>query len=405
VPGLLPILIGFLIGEVILFILIFWGYNKLSGSGIIPAHSRMRGRILLAALLLPALYALIGTFGFFAVRAAPGVSIPELVGLPAAGPPDPIAPEPDSGDTIDPTQAAGVPAEETPSTLAPPTPTNGDAAGEIPPGKIVYACQIFKTGLRDQICLINSDGTGYRRLSREDLWDHNFPSLSPDGKSIVYVAQEPAEFFQVYEMNLDSGAYWALTQADGTTSAPEISPDGLYIVYNQIWESSNTIWVMERDGSNPQMIFGLPRGSGWDPVWSSDGRSILFASDRAGGIQLFTIEPDGTNLNQITNLPDLRGRSDWSPDGQTIATYTGPPWEREIVIISADGSNPRLITSGGNNLAPSFSPDGQWITFTSYRDKYREDLGCEIYVMRIDGSGVTRLTYDDICNWQPRWGP
>jgi len=43
------------------------------------------------------------------------------------------------------------------------------------------------------------------------------------------------------------------------------------------------------------------------------------------------------------------------------------------------------VTEGGNNLAPDFSPDGQWIAFTSYRDRYGEHNGCEIYILRLDG--------------------
>jgi TolB protein len=83
----------------------------------------------------------------------------------------------------------------------------------------------------------------------------------------------------------------------------------------------------------------------------------------------------------------------------------GPTWEREIILFDVDGLNVRQITDGGNNLAPSFSPDGQWLAFTSYRDLYQDPHGCEIYIMRVDGSQITRLTANDYCDWQPRWGP
>jgi TolB protein len=41
----------------------------------------------------------------------------------------------------------------------------------------------------------------------------------------------------------------------------------------------------------------------------------------------------------------------------------------------------------------------------SYRDHPGEGDGCEIYVMRVDGSELHRLTDNDYCDWQPRWGP
>ncbi|MCB0120041.1 MAG: PD40 domain-containing protein, partial [Anaerolineales bacterium] len=75
-------------------------------------------------------------------------------------------------------------------------------------------------------------------------------------------------------------------------------------------------------------------------------------------------------------------------------------------IMNADGSNARMLTpTGGNSQGPSISPDGQWVAFTSYFDHYGEIHGCEIYIMRVDGTDVRRLTDNDYCDYQPRWGP
>jgi Tol biopolymer transport system component len=74
--------------------------------------------------------------------------------------------------------------------------------------------------------------------------------------------------------------------------------------------------------------------------------------------------------------------------------------------MNADGSNSHQLTpSGGNSQGPSFSPDGQWVAFTAYFDKYGDDHGCEIYIIRIDGTDLRRLTNNDYCDYQPRWGP
>jgi TolB protein len=107
----------------------------------------------------------------------------------------------------------------------------------------------------------------------------------------------------------------------------------------------------------------------------------------------------------VSNLPALRGRSDWSPQN-FITTYSGEPWQREIYIMNADGSDQHQVSpSGGNSQGPSFSPDGLWIAFTAYFDKYYDINGCEIYIMHTDGTNVRRLTNNDICDYQPRWGP
>jgi Tol biopolymer transport system component len=132
----------------------------------------------------------------------------------------------------------------------------------------------------------------------------------------------------------------------------------------------------------------------------------MFTSDKlVTSYQLFRINLGGTNLVQISDIPGIRGRSDWARYGNQIATYAGDAWKHNIFIMQADGTNVRQITDGGNCLAPSFSPDGQWIVFTGYIDLYGDDLGCEIYTMKIDGSNVKRLTKNDYCDWQPRWGP
>jgi TolB protein len=161
--------------------------------------------------------------------------------------------------------------------------------------------------------------------------------------------------------------------------------------------------TMESNGNN---INNIPRIEGWDPTWSPDGKQILFASNRNGPVQLFVVREDGRNLRQVSNLPAMRGRSDWSPDGQYIVTYSGEAWHRELFIMNADGSNVRQLTpTGGNSQGPSFSPDGQWVAFTAYFDHYGEDHGCEIYIIRVDGTDLRRLTDNDYCDYQPRWGP
>jgi Tol biopolymer transport system component len=115
---------------------------------------------------------------------------------------------------------------------------------------------------------------------------------------------------------------------------------------------------------------------------------------------------NGKQMHRVSNLPAVRGRSDWSPDGQFIVTYSGEPWHHEVYLMNVDGSNAHVISpTGGNSQGASFSPDGQWVTFTSYFDHYGDENGCEIYVMRVDGTDLRRLTDNDYCDYQPRWGP
>jgi TolB protein len=282
-----------------------------------------------------------------------------------------------------------------------PSPSSSDQPG----GHIVFTCQIFKVTAMNQICIMNADGTGYRRLTTEDNLQHFYPSLSPDGQSVLYAGFREENVYEIYKFDFADGSVDRLTNRIGVNTGPEFSPDGQRIVFTRNNPRTNLsqIMLMDADGSD---VGNIPQINGWDPTWSPDGKRILFASDRGGLAQLFTMNLQGRQLSGITNLPSIRGRSDWSPDGQYIVTYSGEAWKREVYIMNADGSNVRQLTpSGGNSQGPAFSPDGQWVVFTAYFDHPGDDHGCEIYIIRTDGTDLRRLTNNDYCDYQPRWGP
>jgi len=283
-----------------------------------------------------------------------------------------------------------------------------DIEDQGPGGKIVYVCQFSKRSGFNQICIINADGSGQRVLTPPSNSDDFFPSIAPDGNSVLF-ASDRSGLYQIYELDLADGDLSQLTDfTDKQAYAPAVSPDNEQIVVyvrqtGADYPNSHNLWVMNRDGSDAHAITSRSGGA-WDPAWSPDSQYILFASEIAGKPQLFITESNGNNPVQVSQFDGIRGRNDWSADGLTLSTYIGTPWDRDIYTFDLAGENVRQLTDGGNNLAPSFSPDGEWIVFMSYRDNIRQDLGCEIYVMRVDGSELTRLTDNDICDWQPRWG-
>ncbi len=294
------------------------------------------------------------------------------------------------------------------SSPVPTVPVNSTLPAIAPPGeptgKIAFTCQIFKEINSEQICMVNADGTGYRRLTPEDSMRHFYPSISPDGRSVMYSAlNEQSKHYEIYELVLETDEIKVLTYSLGDLNAPEISPDGKSIIFTRFFDDPEhpTTWMMDRDGSNPRQVSDV---SAWDPTWSPNGAQVLFASYADGLSQLFVINVDGTGLRQVSNLPALRGRSDWSPM-DLVVTYSGKPWERELFAMNPDGSALRQISpAGGNSQGPSFSPDGQWVAFTAYFDRY-EVHGCEIYIIRVDGTDLRRLTDNEYCDYQPRWGP
>ena len=262
-------------------------------------------------------------------------------------------------------------------------PTVIPASGQ-PVGHIVFTGQIYKYQSSEQICIMNADGSGFKRLTTEDNVRHFYPSLSPDGQSVVYSQYREDNVYEIYELTLPDGQATRLTDRLGVLTGPEISPDGKSIVFMRWTVASDQyqVWLMDWDGSHPRRVFD---GSGWDPTWSPDGTQILFASDRSGSNQLWIGNLDGGGLHQVSHLPALRGRSDWSLQN-LIVTYSGDAWKRELYVMNTDGSNQQQVSPpGGNSQGPSFSPDGQWIAFTAYFDQFH-DIHCScICLIPVDG--------------------
>jgi Tol biopolymer transport system component len=194
-------------------------------------------------------------------------------------------------------------------------------------------------------------------------------------------------------MSIDGGGLKRLTKDIGSLYAPELSPNGERILFTN---NGNGLWVMKPDGKNPHPITNK---DDIDPTWSPDGSMISFASSRSGARQLFVMNADGSNVQQVTDLSNMGGRSTWSPDGMQLAFYRGAQGDHNLYIINVDGTGLVQLTNGGDNLGPSWSPDGNWIAFTSFRDGNNE-----IYIIHPDGTGLMRLTNNSISDWQPRWG-
>jgi len=267
-----------------------------------------------------------------------------------------------------------------------PVPANFD---DTPPvGKIVFACYVKQI---DQICIMNADGTGRSQLTKFNATAF-YPSISPDGTT-VYFSSKQAGGFEIYSVPVYGGDAKKLTNGIGSLYAPELSPNGEWIIFTN---NGKGLWLMRPDGKNSH---ALTDRDDIDPTWSRDGSQIAFASSRAGDRQLFVMNYDGTNIRQVTDLEYMGGRSTFSPDGSKLAFYRGPAGDHNIYIINIDGTGLVQLTDGGDNLGPSWSLDGNWIAFTSYRDGNNE-----IYIIHPDGTGLTRITNSAISDWQPRWG-
>ncbi len=297
---------------------------------------------------------------------------------------------------------ANVPTEPTDTPPAiditiPPTETQPVADYPAPAGKIVFTCNIEG----DEVCIMNADGSGWRRLT--DSYRSFNATLSLDGKKIVYVMDDKKNT-EIYELDLATGKIKQLTDLKTSVGSPEISPDNKYITFH--YRSGNdyeTIWIMNRDGSNPHEFYSSPGKDVHDATWSPDGKQILFAMGKNDSNKFYIMDFSGGTPYLVNDKVNSRGRSDWSKD--LISFDQGAPNLHDVYIMNVDGTNLHQLTHGNNSQGASLSPDGKWIAFTAYTaDSKQSPESCDIFIMHIDGSDVRDLTNSPYCDYQPRWG-
>ena len=185
----------------------------------------------------------------------------------------------------------------------------------------------------------NADGSELRRLTSNGVYTAE-GTLSPDGRTIVFTSLVDGDL-DLYTMRVDGTNVRRLTTAPGYDGGAFFSPDGTKIVYRAWHPTDSTelatyrallaqrlvrpnrmeIWTMNADGSNQRQVTNLG-GANFAPFYAPDGRRILFSSNyrnpRSRNFDLYLVNEDGTGLEQVTTNPDFDGFPQFSPDGRSL---------------------------------------------------------------------------------------
>jgi TolB protein len=148
-----------------------------------------------------------------------------------------------------------------------------------------------------------------------------------------------------------------------------------------------------------EMINGKSaRGDVQTPAWSPDGRKLAFVSERDGNAEIYVMNADGSEQENLTRQPATDSHPSWSADGRRIAFVSRRDGNSEIYVMNADGSGPRNLTrTPFYDRDPAWSPDGRRIVFLRATRSNRGPLGVirfwgyELYVVNADGSGLRKL--------------
>lgn len=242
------------------------------------------------------------------------------------------------------------------------------------------------------------------------------PAWSPDGSYIAYGKQVGEDDegsacdADVFKLNPSGGGEFDLTSNGTGFCGPDDnqaawSPDGAQIVYRGTVGSTTGLYRMNAaDGSGKTLVLADGGAIKLNPSWSPSGTRIAFSDFIAGTSQIFTVNPDGTGLTQLTTLGGER--PSWSPDGGRVAFENSVSGNLDVYAINADGTGlTRLTTDPDRDFQPAWSPSGRKIAFAHGPSG---TVASNIYTMNSDGSGRAQITTgdaDSAPDWQPLPNP
>ncbi len=218
---------------------------------------------------------------------------------------------------------------------------------------------------------------------------------------LIAFASNRTESFEIFTMSVDgntpaSPAPTRLTNSEAgiTNEAPVFSLDGKKILFTTNRTDNFELFVMGRDGSNP---VNLTDNGGVDQeaAFSPNGEQIVFISNRVdassnpeGDFEIFLMDQNGGNLSQVTTNNSDEGRPSFSPDGKRILFTSDRDGDRELFLINPDGTAELALTDNLNDdHGASFSPDGQQILFVSDQSGMNE-----LHIIDKDGTNPLQLT-------------
>jgi serine/threonine-protein kinase len=210
-----------------------------------------------------------------------------------------------------------------------------------------------------------------------------------------------------------SGADRTLVWADrhgGETSAgapprayyfPRISPDGAHVAVNAVVDQNSDIWLW--DLARPTLTrVTSDLAIDTQPVWTPDGRRMVFTSNRAGALNLFSQAVDSTGAaERLTESPNSQVPSGVSPDGtRVVFTETSPTTGDDVMSLRLDGARQvlPLVQTSFDERNGIVSSDGRWLAYEA------NDTGSfEIYVRPFPDVTRGRWQVSTSGGTQPLW--
>jgi len=208
------------------------------------------------------------------------------------------------------------------------------------------------------IWVIGVDGSELRRLSDFSM-DVRDPVWSPDGSRIAFSTSRGGNP-DIWTIQLDGSNPVQLTTGPSDDDQPSWSPDGSLIAFVSGPTGTNDLWTMTADGSNPRKVTNLS-GQENHPSFSPDGTELVFSFTQTGVSNLMIINVDGTGLRRLTTGDVRDFYPNWSSNGIVFSSNRAGGFD--LWLIQPDGSELQPIPNAVG-YDPTWSPDGNVIAFS-----------------------------------------
>jgi Tol biopolymer transport system component len=199
------------------------------------------------------------------------------------------------------------------------------------------------------------------------------------------------------------------------------------MLMNRIAPSSSDLWIANVDGSDERKFLDTPAFD-YNATFAADGQSVVFTSERDGdgNSDVFRCRVDGTGIQPLVTGPAVDDAAVLSADRRLAFVSTRNGYRANVWVTDLRDGAMRNLTGAANVqgdtsnpdsfLRPSWSPDGQWLAFSSDRNtdwrghdggkgwEHTQELS--IYVIRADGQNFRRIaSKPGYCLGSPKWSP
>ena len=230
--------------------------------------------------------------------------------------------------------------------------------------------------------------------------------FGPDGDMLIYQAEMPGNpFYQIYLMNLATGESVRVSPGTGLTTCSWIHPTQDKVMFSSTHEDPNALQKQAEEIAIRES--GEDRPYGWDYDRHYD---------------IYEADSDGSNLVNLTNTDGYDAEGSYSADGSKILFASNreaysrqlsqaeqrlfeddSSYFMDLYIMDADGSNVQQLTSSpGYDGGPFFSPDNSKVVWRRFNP---DGNSAEIWTMDIDGTNQRQLTADAMVSWGPYYHP